>query len=53
MLQSVDICVKSVVVVVVVVVIVIVIVIVVIVGSCRYVDLLVMAHVYKSMGIHA
>jgi hypothetical protein len=52
MLQSVDICVKSVVVVV-VVVIVIVIVIVVIVGSCRYVDLLVMAHVYKSMGIHA
>jgi hypothetical protein len=44
MLQSVDICVKSV-----------VVIIVVVVGggggSCRYVDL-VLAHMYKSMGIH-
>jgi len=38
MLQSVDVCVKS--------------VVVVVVGSCRYVDLLVLAHMYESMGIH-
>jgi hypothetical protein len=43
MLQSVDICVKSV---------VVVVVIVVVISSCRYVDLLVSAHVYESMGIH-
>jgi len=48
MLQSVDICVKSggggg--------VVVVVVVVVVVIGSCRYVDL-VLAHVYKSMGIH-
>jgi hypothetical protein len=41
MLQSVDVCVKSV-----------VVVVVVVVGSCRYVDLLVLAHMYESMGIH-
>jgi len=40
MLQSVDVCVKS------------VVVVVVVVGSCRYVDLLVLAHMYESMGIH-